>query len=411
MVQITEKFVSPAVLFVTTWVIVVSGAALTPEYIIADRLAPGWEVFFFDGLLWVVSATLAFVAGTRIAKRYEFRFVLTKDEGSTSKPPGYSSGTLLVIYGISLAILFHLVAWILAFLGGFGSVGGVLLALTTDWHGVRAGFGRYKPFTGARLLYTGTIAPALCATWFFASHRDDALGLTRKAVLLLPLVISFITLGFVVLFQSQRILFVVLTMGVVITYILSGRDINATYPIVGGLVAGSMWIGSELLKADQLHSLAQSITYPVDKLLFYFYNNLGNATRSVHYLTEHAFGTISFRFVFRYLLEPLGLYNDLVGRGFKGLDGTIPTVIAHGRPNALGAPFMDYGWFGIALLFLYGAFSQILYQKSRDYNRITPVYGLVGGSILVSWHQQFWSNVAFWFNLTLIAVILWQVRR
>ena len=418
-IRLTKRVVSPARLFVTTWFFTLIAAYLGP----AEEVYQVHGVrttFTTEGMLWISACIIVFLAGVAAANRKKIRFSYSRTEllGNTDenvwKRWQLQMGVVLVyLFGVGMILM--LVYWTVMAVKTVGTVSSFIELTYQEWSTIRRLWPAQKPFTGARLLYTGFISVVIYAASGLAIYNSDrttadsSLFSDSVRLWLVLLLIGLLPLMILPLLVSQRILVATAIVAGIITYtMISSRGMSLKIPIIGALAGFGVWTAQEMVRTGFApDGLTESMLHSTNRVLFYFTNNIGNLNRVVASVPERSYGFRSFRFVFRYLF-----IDDIIKTQY--LDSFYSSLALYkggGPVPALGVPYLDFGILGLFLIFGWGYIAQLTYLKAPQSLFASQVYGLVAATIVLSWHTALWGHVVFWTNVGLLFLFVVFVPR
>ena len=411
---------SPSKLFVVTWLLAVGAAYIGPANIVYKRYNVVPVTFTVEGLLWIGSATVAFLAGALIANRtlLTIRSPLGTvkerlDAINWTKSDFWTlRAALVAIYVFAIVILLLLIFWTGLAIREVGGLESFVSLTYQNWHKVRRLWPAQKPFTGGRLLYTGLISVVIFSASGLALlkqqrklNTDNELRHRRfRRLFLILLLLGLVPLMVLPILVSQRLLLATALIGATISYLMvSPQGIPIRYPSIGVFLGFSVWTTQEVVRIGfSSGGLTASLRYSVNKALFYFTNDVGNLNRGVAFVSERSYGFESFQFVFRYLFIEKTIQDQFLQSFYTG----IKPYGAGGTFTALGIPYLDFGIAGLLLIFFWGYVAQGAYVKAHQSVFAAQIYGLLAASIVLSWHAAIWSNPFFWFNIGVLSLLV-----
>jgi len=412
--RLTYNNLSPVKLFVGTWVLVHVAAFFGPAGQVYQRYGVVDVTFTPHGFLWVTACIAAFLVGAKLANQkllvisspFRDRVSASDDLNIWDSWRVNVSSIPILTFAAGIALL--LVYWTAVAIFQVGSLSSFLSTLVQSWHDIRNLWPNQKPFTGARLLYTGLIGVVIFAasgiglTEFSSEGESDSELPSNSRAWLVILTLGLVPLMILPLLVSQRILLATAITGGIAAYTAtSDRGISLKYP-VGGLLTGmTVWTSQEVIRAGlSTETIGGSIRYGVSRLLLYFTNDVGNLHRGIKHVSGHTYGTESFSFVLSYLF----IKDEIKGEYFQSVYRELSLYIGGGGFTGLGVPYLDFGVFGLILVLIWGYASQSFYIKAKSDIISAQIYGLLASSIVLSWHTSILSNPLFWFNASLLIV-------
>jgi hypothetical protein len=241
---------SPSKLFVVTWLLAVGAAYIGPANIVYKRYNVVSVTFTVEGLLWIGSATVAFLAGALIANRT--LLTIKSPLGTVKERLGVVNWTksdfwtlraaLVAIYVFAIVILLLLIFWTGLAIREVGGLESFVNLTYQNWHKVRRLWPAKKPFTGGRLLYTGLISVVIFSASGLALLKQQRKLNTDneprhrrlRRLFLMLLLLGLVPLMVLPLLVSQRLLLATALIGATISYLMvSHRGIPIRYPSIG----------------------------------------------------------------------------------------------------------------------------------------------------------------------------------
>jgi|AntRauTorcE11898_2_1112593.scaffolds.fasta_scaffold08465_2 oligosaccharide repeat unit polymerase len=356
------------------------------------------EIFPPSGVLWLGLAITSFFVGTLLTRKYKLQFSGKGQEGSRYRY--LQTFAFVKIFAAGVTVL--LILWTLVAASKVGGLGDFIALMQSDWHYTRRLWPQQKPFPGARLLYTGLIACAIYAFTLLGDLLSRKRGLTSQEKWKLGLLfcLSLGPLAVLPLIVSQRILIASGLFGGGVAFLISHRDgVNPLFVVLLAIGGFSVWTTQEIIRTGSTIG-PEAILHSIELVFHYFQVGFSNVTRGSAFMTERSYGLLSFSFIFEYLF----IEDEIKALFLSDFEAQAGTVKSTGPWNALVTPYLDFGWFGLLLIAGWGYFAQLSYEFARNDRFGAQIYGLIGATIIVSFHQQFWSNAAFWFNLGLLIV-------
>jgi hypothetical protein len=243
------------------------------------------------------------------------------------------------------------------------------------------------------------IGCTLFAVTGFIKWNDTSSYPSRRAWGLL-LAVSIAPLSVLPILISQRLLLATALVGSVVIYATaSDEGVPLTVPILVFIFMFSIWTAQELVRVGfRPGAILDSLAFSANKLLYYFSNDVGNANRAVSFLSRRAYGTRSFRFIFEYTFTINNINREILYSFYQSES----IIRAGGNFTGVGAPYADFGHFGLIFIFFWGYVSRVFYQRSANGVVSQIMYALFASTILLSWHAPLYSNPLFIFNIAVV---------
>ena len=403
--KLSSKWISPDLLMIFTWGITLILAFLTPDTVLKQHNIT--KMFNIKGLLWIFLSVLVFCIGVWIIK-----FKLIKIEKHINhKKIYYIDSSTKTFYYFSLFIFILIIIWTLNVANEIGGIQVFISQIHTNWHRVRRLWPNRKPFVGARLLYTGLVASAIYFSTSFALLKDFSIYTNNfkktKKYIIRGFLFSYIILLLLPIIISQRLLFATALAGSITAYLIYKNKIDLNYIIKGVFISLGLWTAQESVRVNFVSgNIVDNIIHSYERLSFYFANNVANVTNGVANVRLRSYGFLTFNalFEFLYLDSPINNNYLLNFRKFSS------PYKGGGTWTGLGVPFMDFGWFGILIIFIWGVLSSIIYYKAKNSFFWAQIYGMIAASILLSFHVFLFGSASFWFSIFLLIIVNSLVR-
>lgn len=406
--HIRYRFFAPARILWLTWIVMVGGVLLAPD----KPLRPGHisSRLTVLGLLWIATCLTVFWIGCRLAKSYKITLQYDGKDlfaGESSLRESFRKiafGTRLGSL-IATSIVVLLVLWTLLAIREVGGFGTFLTSVYQDWHSTRKLWIDQKPFKGARLLYSGLVGIAAYAggiAGYWHKYYTESSALRREIGFLLA--ISTFPLFLLPILISQTLLFMTALSSGFVAYIFTSNTKIRIEAIVIWLGIGfSLWTLQEIVRVGFSNLVILDVlSYSLDRILLYIANDIGNVNRAVALVDQRTYGFWSFNFVFRFLFIEEAAKDVFLSPAYLAQADLARSA---GPWTAFGSPYIDFGWAGCLLLFIWGFVSQKAYRLAEGSIYAASIYGLLFSSLILSWHTALWALPEFWFNVFLITVL------
>ena len=308
-----------------------------------------------------------------------------------------------VTFRINLMLLGVTLLWVLSTASKLGGLQQLVNLAYLDSLGARDLLLDNKLFTGMRLFYaalpgTGCLAAAILCSGNL-SRRNRArcravLILNAVALLLLPLV------------MSQRLLL----LQFLLSAYLAGCLVKGRLFGIGWLVAGAaaflvIWVLRESVTNPLIERNAFDLG--MQKLAFYFANDIWNAFAPLQVEIEHTFGAVSLRGL---------MFLTFTDNIFLGADpnhlNRLDFVLGGGDFPFFTALYVDFGILGgsFAIMFCAVIF-RCVYQRALQSFGWAVIYAQLGATLLFSSHGIYFTHQNFLFSLAVICACFLMSRR
>ncbi len=341
------------------------------------------------GYFWLVVALLSFLVGCLAAKttcRTGAGFQLNIDPVRAAR----------AVWWLNVLFLGVTVIWIAVTAMKVGGVFRLAALSMAETLFARDLLLETKLFTGMRLFYatlpvTGCLAAALLAVGLPGRSRRRCrvvLLLNTVALTVLPVV------------MSQRLLLLqFLLSSYIVTCLIRRRIIGLPWLMCGVLLFLSVWMMRESLTNP--HFDRHPVDIGLQKLAYYFVNDLGNALIPIAEDVPHTFGAISLRGLLFFTFS-----DSYVAQAFQGRLQYLDGLKGGGEFPLLTAPYIDFGVIGGGLfLTMFGFTSQALFQFARAYFVPAVIYAQVAASLLFSSHALYITHQNQIFGLLVVALV------
>lgn len=364
---------------------------LLAVFMLREELDP--RAFSRLGLAWLMLALLVLLVGDlacgwALLPRREFTTGLNANRAAE------------LTFWVNLCFLAITALWILLTarkLGGLAQLGALALVDTLTARDLLLG---NKLFTGMRLAYaalpaTGCLAAGLLALPRTALNRRNrrrcrlVLGLNIAALMLLPVV------------MSQRLLLLQLLLSSYIVACMVRRHLfGLRWLALGALLFLAIWTLRESL-TNPLILHRSALDLGLQKLAFYFTNDLWNSFAPLHNDTPRTLGGLSFGG-----LMELTFTDSLIRTALAERLEAAETLRGGGEFSLLTAPLVDFGPLGGAVyLFLAGFIFRLIYHLGRQRLIWAVIYAQIGAALLFSSHGAYITHQNLLFSLIVIAAL------
>jgi len=200
--------------------------------------------------------------------------------------------------------------------------------------------------------------------------------------------------------MSQRLLLLqFLLSAYLVSCLIRGRVFGLHWVILGAALFLSVWIMRECLTNPLLHR--SGVDIGLQKLAFYFVNDLWNSFAPLQSDTPPTLGAVSFRGLM-FLTFTDGMFDRMLAARLLALD----EIRGGGEFSLFTAPYVDFGPFGAALfLVLAGFLFRLLFHRGQQSLIWAAIYAQTGAALLFSSHGLYVTHQNFLFSLALIAVL------
>ena len=397
---------SPVFVVTSIWLVAIL------VYAIAESAGGSWSYFQFlvasenlidgssaESFFWLGLAWLAFVLGTVLVQLNATPVLMPADDIDDRR----LVRATLITFAFTLMIAFLWVGVAIIDFGGLGQLAALAASENTRAREVILS----ASFPGGRLVSSGFMGLAVFSITQLAKGGSTSGGTRRRFMLRLVFIVSMIYLALIPILISGRIIFFVACIGAFVAASnVARRPVGLMYISLGAVSLIAVWT------AKQYFSLAHVVTATAvaeasvaeqgwQGIVFYFYNDLLNAVNTIgKFEGYYTYGWYSLRFVF-YMTFTNRFFSQEIADSLAYIAPLVPA----GEVPLLSAPFVDFGVFGLIVLFLMGAYCQHVYHSSIRHTSHAALYGILFAGLLMSVHSSFITSQEVVYNLILIYLL------
>lgn len=398
---------SPVTLVVFCWAVTlgVAGATLARIErfdlipIFMDREALELAAFTGTGAAWIATALVVYCVadlGTSTALPARRAFRLDIDLDRAAHLVFWTNAGLLGITGL----------WIVLTAAQVGGLMQLAALAYLDALGARDLLLQNKLFTGMRLFYAALPATGCFAAAILAADRHGQLSTRSWRLCQAVLIINAAALVILPIVMSQRLLLLQFILSAYVTAcLIKGRMFGLGYLGLGLGLFLTTWVLRE--SVTNAHFTRSAVDVGLQKLAFYFVNDLWNSFAPLQHEIAHTYGAFSLKglmfFTFtdgyfaRVLAPQLAASEEVRGGG----DFSIFT-----------APFVDFGPYGAALyIALAAGLFRYAFHRGRERLVWAALYGQIGAALMFCTHGIYFTHQNFLFSLIVIALLARAARR
>lgn len=306
----------------------------------------------------------------------------------------------LLTFWVNLALLGITVIWVLLTARQVGGMGQLATIAMIDTLTARDMLLDNKLFTGMRLFYAALPATGCLAAAILADGRRRLPRRTRLLCLAV-LLMNTAALAILPIVMSQRLLLLqFLLSAYLVSCLIRGRIFGLPWVVLGGTLFLSVWIMRESLTNPLLHR--SGVDIGLQKLAFYFVNDLWNSFAPLQSETPATYGAVSLRGLM-FLTFTDGYFERLLAPRLLALED----IRGGGEFSLFTAPYVDFGPFGAALFLVLAGFTfRLLFHMGRQSLVWAAIYGQTGAALLFSSHGLYVTHQNFLFSLAVIALLI-----
>ncbi len=257
-----------------------------------------------------------------------------------------------------------------------------------------------KLFTGMRLAYAALPATGCLAAGLLALPRGALIQRNRRRCRLV-LVLNIAALMLLPVVMSQRLLLLQLLLSsYLVACMVRQRLFGLRWLALGALLFFAIWTLRESL-TNPLILHRSAFNLGLQKLAFYFTNDLWNSFAPLHADIPRTLGGLSFGG----LIE-LTFTDNLIRPALAERLKAAEALRGGGEFSLLTAPLVDFGPLGAAVyLFLAGIIFRLIYHLGRQRLIWTVIYAQIGAALLFSSHGAYVTHQNLLFSLIVISAL------
>ncbi len=296
--------------------------------------------------------------------------------------------------------------WIVTTAQSVGGLKALAALVYIDSLGARDLLLQNKLFTGMRLFYAALPATGAIAAILLALNATRPLSVENKRLCQITCAINLIALLLLPIVMSQRLLLLQFLLSAYIGIcMVRGRCVGLAYLPLGLCLFLTTWILREAVTNPSLDRSAFDIG--LQKLAFYFVNDLWNSYRPLKSEISHTFGMFSLRGLLFFSFTD-GYFATLLSDRLMAIED----VRGGGDFSIFTAPYVDFGpVIGVLCVALMAAAFRCAYWAGLHSPLGALVYGQIGASLLFSTHGTYFTHHNFFFSLIILVAVCHLSRR
>ena len=350
------------------------------------------SVFTIVGSAWILIACLAFFLGSFLA-----RICLPNRPYYSEILDFRTAADITFILNVGLLCVTFL--WIFLSAQKIGGITKLAELAYIDSLNARDLLLENKLFTGMRLFYAALPATGCFAAAILAKN-SPYLSRRSKAFCIITIALNTVALFILPLVMSQRLLLLQFLLSLfLVTCIVRKKVVGLRVLCFAATLFLATWILRESITNPLIHRSAFDIG--LQKLAFYFVNDLWNGFAPLQTDVAHTFGAVSMRGLM-FLTFTEGTLTQALHPRLMELDN----ILGGGDFPFFTAAFVDFGAIGGAV-FIAGcaAIFQVLYHRSTKSMAWGSVYAQAGAALLFSTHGIYFTHQNFLFSVGIIGLI------
>ena len=399
------RALSPVTLVAACWVATCAMAMMAlnmPETfdllpVLMHREALTAKAFAPIGMAWIALAALIFVIGDFACKT------------ALPSPRPFAAGLALnraarLVFWVNLTLLGITVIWVLLTARQVGGLTQLAIIAMLDTLTARDLLLDNKLFTGMRLFYASLPATGCLAAAILTAGRNR-LSQRARYMCIAVLAMNAAALAILPIVMSQRLLLLqFLLSAYLVSCLIRGRVFGLPWIAVGAALFLSVWIMRESLTNPLLHR--SGVDVGLQKLAFYFVNDLWNSFAPLQSETPPSLGAVSLRGMM-FLTFTDGMFDRLLASRLAALE----EIRGGGEFSLFTAPYVDFGPFGATVFLILAGFTfRLIFHKGQQSLIWAAIYAQTGAALLFSSHGLYVTHQNFLFSLMLMAGLARFVR-
>jgi oligosaccharide repeat unit polymerase len=391
---------APPVLVVFCWTLTAGMAALVlslPDlfplvsvFMAREDLTP--EAFVPIGGLWLATCLIVYLVA-------DFAMKQALPLGKSVRKSVNVNRVAVRCFQANMVLLGTTALWILLSAHKVGGVMNLSALVYTDSLAARDLLLQHKLFTGMRLFYAALPVTGAMAAALLVWPADPGLSRRNRRLCGLIVVINLVALLALPLVMSQRLLLLQFILSAFVSVCMArGRVVAVAYIPVGILLFLATWILREAITNPTLDQSAATVG--LQKLAFYFVNDLWNSYKPISTEIEHTFGMFSLRGLLFFTLTD-GYFGALMSDRMDAIEA----VRGGGDFSIFTAPYVDFGPFvGIVFVALVAGCFRYAFYRGKQTLLWAVIYGQIAASLMFSTHGVYATHQNFMFS---VLVAIW----
>ncbi|AXI56673.1 hypothetical protein C1J05_21100 [Sulfitobacter sp. JL08] len=304
----------------------------------------------------------------------------------------------LLCFRTNLLLLGVTAIWIATTAQSVGGIRALAALVYLDSLGARDLLLQNKLFTGMRLFYAALPATGAMAAILLALQARCPLSQKSRRLCQITFAINLIALLVLPIVMSQRLLLLQFLLSAYIgVCMVRGRFVGLAYLPLGLFLFLATWVLREAITNPSLDRSAFDIG--LQKLAFYFVNDLWNSYRPLKSEISHTFGMFSLRGLLFFSFTD-GYFTTLLSDRLIAIED----VRGGGDFSIFTAPYVDFGpVIGVLCVALMAAVFRYAYWAGSQSPLGALVYGQIAASLLFSMHGTYFTHHNFFFSLIILA--------
>jgi hypothetical protein len=345
------------------------------------------------GAIWIILSILVYFAGDLAAR-------ISVSSPKTVMTSFDLERASTAVFFVNLVLISITGLWIILSAANLGGLVNLAAMAYTDSTGARDVLLGNKLFTGMRLFYAALPATGCMATAILTMALYKPLSRKARILCFITLSINVVALFVLPMVMSQRLLlFQLLISSYLVTCVLRKRIAGLGWLAFASLLFLTTWVLRESVTNILIQRSALDIG--VQKLAFYYVNDLWNGFAPLHVDIPHTFGGVSLR-GFMFLTFTDGMFTQILAPKMADLD----SVLGGGDFPFFTAAFVDFGPLFGALFIGFCAFVfRLVFVKAHQSVIWACIYSQLGAALLFSTHGIYFTHQNFLFSIAIIGLM------
>ena len=397
---------SPVALVLFCWAVTLGVAGKTlfriDDYdlipVFMRREALDMAAFTLMGAAWIATALVVYTVAdfgmqTALPKRKAFRLDVDLDKAAQ------------LVFWTNAALLGVTLMWILLTAASVGGLMQLAALAYLDALGARDLLLENKLFTGMRLFYAALPATGGLAAAVLAAGQHGHLGPKGRRQCQAVLCINGAALVILPIVMSQRLLLLQFILSAYIgACLVKGRLFGLAYLGLGMALFLTTWILRE--SVTNPHFDQSAISIGLQKLAFYFVNDLWNSFAPLKDDIQHTYGAFSLKGLMFFTFTDQ-YFAQLLARELAASQ----EIRGGGDFSIFTAPFVDFGPLGAAVyIAMAAALFRYSFHRGRERLVWAAIYGQIGAALMFCTHGIYFTHQNFLFSLIVIALVVRAAR-
>lgn len=349
--------------------------------------------FSYLGSLWIALCLLVYLTadfGTKFALPRDVPFQITMNGNRAAK----------LCFCANMVFLGITAVWVMTAAKAVGGLNELAALVYADSLAARDLLLQNKLFTGMRLFYAALPATGALAAVLLAVRRATGLSPRSRRLCQFTFAVNLCALLILPVVMSQRLLLLqFLLSSYAGVCMVRGRVVGVGYIPLGVVLFLVTWTLREAVTNPSLPDAAFSVG--MQKLAFYFVNDLWNSYRPLASEISHTLGLFTLRGVLFFTFTD-GYFAQVLSERMLAIE----EVRGGGDFSIFTAPYVDFGpFFGILFVSGMAVVFRYTYWIGRRSVIGAVIYGQVAASLPFSTHGVYFTHHNFLFSVVVLLML------